>query len=140
VSANVYIKSFEADLELSHLNKWLALRQLSDAQDHETAGVGYIAYQERKEEEDLPLAVLFLKRCEGNFGIIDGLCSNPDAPGSLRHVAIDKLIEACCKKAKSYGMRFVLSWSVDSGTLLRTRGHGFAASDQTFIVKDLSFS
>ena len=123
--------------ELNLLNSWLIYRGSPSVDMRETAGIGYIAYEEIKGDDDRPVAVAFLRRCEGGFGMLDGLCTNPSAPSEVRHIAIDKVVEKVIDRAKKYGMKHLLSWSLDAGTLERSQRHGFVRPPYVLITRSL---
>lgn len=87
--------------------------------------------------DERPVCVGFLRRCEGNYAFIDGLTTNPRILGDLRHVAIDALVVELKKKALEFGVRHLLAWSVDEGTLKRSQRHGFAKMPDTLIAASL---
>lgn len=123
---------FNPVCDLDTLNEWLELRGAPLVEVESIPRNGLIAYY-----EDEPVAMAFLRLCEGKFMMLDGLTTNPEASGPVRHAAIDGLVERLIARAKDLGMTDLLAWSVDTGTLERSKRHGFKASPYTLITKNL---
>lgn len=94
--------------------------------------IGYVATS-----SDGPIAAGFLRDCDGVFGIIDGLVSNPKASSEARDQALDMITEKIIEQAKDMKLDGIVAWSNHKNTLLRASRHGFVATDHTFIVKKL---
>jgi N-acetylglutamate synthase-like GNAT family acetyltransferase len=132
VRVELNIKYFDHD-DLVHLNDWLRIRGHKPTEMYDLPSIGFLV-----SEGDHPIAACFLRRCEGNVGIVEGLTSNPESTSSLRHVAIDAAIRVICEEAKAREISKLLAWTVDSSTLLRgCERHGFVQSHQTLLTKDL---
>ena len=137
MSDKLYVRRFNPMFDLDDLNSWLIARSHPEAKIEDLAGIGFICLEERKTEDDFPVAVAFLRRCEGGFGILDSLATNPDASSKLRHLAIDLTVGRIINKAKSYNMRHLLAWSLDAGTLERSERHGFVQPPHVLITRSL---
>lgn len=126
------VKYFDHD-DLPFLNDWLRARDLSPKEIHDIPSIGFVV-----SEGDFRIATCFLRRCEGNYGIVDGLCTNPEADSELRHYAIDVAVKIICEEAKQREITHLVAWTVDNGTLERgcTR-HGFSKSRHTLLTKEL---
>lgn len=129
---NLTIKYFDFD-DLKHLNNWLLARGHKTNEIYDLPSVGFIV-----SDGDLPIAACFLRRCEGNLGIVDGLCSNPEASSELRHAALDLAISAVCEEAKTREITNLIAWSIDTSALLRgCQRHGFLQTHYTLMTRNL---
>ena len=99
----------------------------------EVPKIGYVGFNGQKF-----LAMAFLRRVEGGFGQLDGLVSNPEAPGSERHEGIDIVVENVLRTAKELGIKNITATSVDSSTLMRSNKHGFVKLPHTLIAVNTS--
>lgn len=124
-------KYFDHD-DLSFLNDWLLARGMRAREMSELPSIGFTI-----SDGDYRIATCFLRRCEGNFGIIDGLASNPEADSELRHAALDAAINMVVEEAKQREITHLIAWSVDKGTQERAFRHGFKESKQTILTKEL---
>lgn len=115
---------------LSTVNEWLVGRELPAIVM--TPKMGYMTFY-----RGTPVACAFLREVEGGYGILDGLCTNPDFPGDQRSVAIDMVVEALMRDAASNGVTALIAWSHDKNTLLRSAKHGFVKFPQTMIIANL---
>jgi hypothetical protein len=133
VRVELNVKYFDYD-DLPFLNDWLRARGMAPSEFSDLPTVGFVV-----SEGDLRIAACFLRRCEGNYGIVDGLTTNPEAPSVLRHVAIDTAVRMICEEARQREITKLVAWSIDKGTLERAyERHGFVQSHNTLITKDLS--
>lgn len=119
--------------DLKFLNSWLKERGHKELERFSLPPIGVVVL-----EEETPIAVCFLRRCEGLLGIIDGLATNPAAASALRHEAIDTAVRVIIEQARIYGITALVAWSKDAGTLVRAFDrHGFRQLPDTMIIKDL---
>jgi hypothetical protein len=119
------------DFEL--INDWLVERGHTRADPAEMPSVGFLV-----SVDDIPTAACFLRRCEGNIGIVEGLVSNPAANAEQRHRALDAAIQFVVEEAKAREMTKLIATSLDSSALLRgCERHGFRKSPQTLIIRNL---
>lgn len=105
---------------LGTLLEWLELRGLSFDLAKDLPQIGYVAFKETQ-----PIAMAFLRICEGDMAMIDGLISNPVASSADRHVALDEVISELIKEAKTLGIKSLLAYSIDEGTIKRACRQGF---------------
>lgn len=127
------IKYFDYD-DLSYLNDWLVARGHARKEIHDLPSIGFMV-----SEGDFRIATCFLRRCEGNYGIVDGLASNPEAPSELRHAALDSAIRMVCEEALQREITHLIAWTVDGSVLLRScERHGFSKSTHVLLTKELS--
>jgi N-acetylglutamate synthase-like GNAT family acetyltransferase len=71
------------------------------------------------------------------MGLIDGLCTNPDASPESRNMAIDTLVQQVLDTARKVDMKSLVAWSRDSNTLERSFRHGFERFPAVMITYDL---
>lgn len=128
----IAVKRFDKDSDLPILNEWLRARGAPEVDDEGVPALGFICF-----EGGDPVCAGFLRRCEGNWGIIEGMTSNPDIPSPLRHRALDALILTINKQAQAFEMTNLLAWTQDASTLVRSARHGWVQLQQTLIAKDL---
>ncbi len=127
------VKYFDHE-DLAALNDWLVARGRKREDVSDIPAVGFIV-----SHDDMKVAACFLRRCEGNVGIVDGLTSNPDAPPEIRHAALDVAINCVCEEAKQREITRLMAWTVDNSALIRgCERHGFAKLSHILMSKDLS--
>lgn len=127
------VKYFDYD-DLAYLNDWLVSRGKPRAEMSELPSIGFIV-----SEGDFRIATCFLRRCEGNYGIVDGLCSNPEADSKLRHYALDAAIRMVCEEAKEREITHLIAWTTEDSVLSRgCERHGFQKSVHQLLTKELS--
>lgn len=131
--ADLHVKYFEYE-DLSFLNDWLREREHKTFEYYELPAVGFIV-----SEGDLRIATCFLRRCEGGYGIVDGLASNPEAESWMRDQALDLVVQMVCEEAKQRGITRLVAWTIDSSTLERgSTRHGFLKSQNILLFRDLA--
>lgn len=130
---NLTVRFFDRFDDLAILNEWLRARKHKELDRSSLPPIGVLVL-----EDETPIAVCFLRRCEGLIGIIDGLATNPEAESAIRHQAIDTAVRVIIEQARIYGVTALMAWSKDAGTLVRAFDrHGFKKLPDTMIVKDL---
>lgn len=128
----IQVQRFEKDTDLSFLNEWLRAHGKPEVDENGIPTIGLIAFYAGN-----PVAAAFLRRCEGHWGLLEGMTSNPDTPAHIRHAALDAITTALVEQAKLFDMTMILAWTLDSSTLVRSARHGFRKLPETMIVKDL---
>jgi len=129
----MYIERYIKKIHFKYLQRFFEHRELDKALLEDLPEHGYMAYL-----EDFPIACGFLRRCEGNFGIIDGFCSDPKMPGSLRHEALDLITSKLIRDAKELKLKGLLAITVDKSIIKRSIRHNFKKSDQVVMSLLLS--
>lgn len=116
---------------MDHINRWLTLRGFP-AKNHlqELPEIGFVALK-----EFFPVACAFLRRCEGGVGILEGLATDPEAPGKDRSDAIDGCVTRVLHTADELGMSRIIAWSKESSVIERSKKHGFEKSEATLIFR-----
>jgi len=116
----ITVEPFYSKYDMITLNDWLEARGISHVPVEEMPELGFMSFKEGR-----PVAAGFLRRCEGNYGIFDGLTTNPNVSGAIRHECIDAVVERIVLEAKKLGLKSIVALSVDDGTLMRAKRHGF---------------
>lgn len=83
-----------------------------------------------------PIAIGFVRQCEGNVGIWDGLITDPQAEPIERDKCLDALLIFLIRTMKSYGITRIISWAQDSNTIERAQKLGFKPIDATLMAGD----
>lgn len=126
------VESFDFREHNHFLRALLLLRELPTSYADEVPVYGFIAFENRK-----PIVIGFLRRMEGNYGWIDGLISNPEVDGPVRHAALDQVVLHLIDKAKELKLKRVLGFTVDNSTLERSYRLGFKKQPHSIIVLEL---
>lgn len=126
------LQRFNLYEDLEHINAWLIKRGHAEVTRHDLPEMGYVAWHNGR-----CVASVFLRRCEGRLGIIDGLASNPDIQPEIRHVALDALIKHIVEQAKKAKYKYVMGFTTDSNTFNRSIRLGFTESDYKTVVNKL---
>lgn len=119
--------------DLALINGWLAKQGVSETSSAELPEIGRVALFAKK-----PAAAIFLRRAEGNLGLIDGLCASPEIRRAERHHIIDSLVEALIQEARKLKLAALMFFS-RSGSVF-TRAERFGFRDPGFKVMRLNFS
>lgn len=72
------------------------------------------------------------------FAMIDSICTNPLASSKARHAAYSSLISHITHLASSLGVRRLIGFSNDTGTLMRARSYGFTSPNLAILAKRIS--
>lgn len=84
-----------------------------------------------------PVAVMGLRLCEGNVGLIDTFCSDPEIDPEIRNHAADALTCELLDQAELHGLIGLIGISRDQNTIKRSVAHGFDVSNQVLFSKKL---
>lgn len=85
--------------------------------------------------DNRPIAFGFLRMCEGDYALFDGIITNPHMNGEIRDKALDLLTKTLLMNAKSLNIKCIIGWSIDINTLKRAEKHGFSYLKETLIYK-----
>lgn len=85
----------------------------------------------------IPIASACLRICEGNFGMLDGLITNPTASSEDRSYAIDTLTETIIEEAFMRKIKSILALSYEDNIIKRSKKYGFCQLAHTVILKPL---
>jgi hypothetical protein len=112
-----------------YLADWLKLRGMSAEGSTNLPELGLILI-----DTGCPVAVGFLRRVEGNYALLDSLCTNPAVLPEIRDKSLDYLVKELIKLARREGITAITATSVDPNTLTRSLKHGFIAQPHTTIT------
>lgn len=127
------IVEFDPSLHMESLISILRSRSTYEPTRDEMPEIGFIAF-----EGSEPIATAFIRRCEGQYALVDTLTSNPHSSSSLRHAAQDLLIQRCISEAKHRGIKQLFAFTANKGTLERSIRNGFEQLPHTIVGIDLS--
>lgn len=116
----------------SFIRDWLIARGLDGELSNEPAEIGFVVFNENE-----PICAAFLRLIEGKYALLDGLISNPNAESQLRNDGINLVVEKIISIAKHLGIKQIIAFSIDKGTLSRALLYGFAIADDRMIKLDL---
>lgn len=119
------MRAFESD-DVHELNAWLKARGLGPVTAASLPALGLIAPG---------VAAGFLRRCEGQVGIFDSFATNPAACPVMRHKALDEIYKRLIAQAYELGIDKLIGFSVDAGTVERSKRHGFVLSDYPVLTR-----
>lgn len=128
----IRLEKYDALKHHSLIVYWLGLRCIDQAVADDLPKIGYIAYN-----RSLPIAAGFVRSCEDDLGMIEGLISNPMAKSEDRHDGLDDVIDACIQYAKARGVKRLLAYSIDVGTIKRSQSHGFGRLPHVLVGMNL---
>lgn len=114
------------------LDSWLDKRDRSRWQTDQVPSTGFVYTI-----DDRPIAIGFIRKVEGNFCMLDGLITDPSQPGELRHIALDKVVEALILQAKELGYVSMIATTTEEDILERSVKHGFVKNPHNLIVLSL---
>lgn len=129
----MYTEKFDRLRHMEDIISWLSTRQSYIPSTYEIPKIGIVVY-----ERGTPVAAGFLRSCEGNIAVFDGLVTDPNAESSQRNQCLDLLVSQLIKTAKELELKGIIAWSKDEFTLLRSYRHGFKKLPETVIALDLS--
>jgi hypothetical protein len=90
--------------------------------------VGYIVLLGKQ-----PIAAGFLRRLEPCFGQLDTFVSNPHFGSSIRHAAINLIVDELLRTSKHLKLQGIISFTEDKGILSRAKQLGFHEINQQVI-------
>lgn len=128
----MYAESFNSS-NYDDMASWLKARNAYVPKLEDMPAIGAIVC-----ERGTPIAAGFLRKCEGNIALFDGLVTNPDAESYQRNAALDLLVSQLIKTAKELELKGIIGWSRDELVLLRSYRHGFKQLPDAVIALDLS--
>ncbi len=111
-----HLRAWHRDKDLASINAWLDERGLSPVPANELPEIGWIVPG---------VGFAGLRRVEGNYYLLDGIITNPDAPASMRHQALNDFFSMAIMAA---GGRPVLGFTADESIFNRALKAGFTAS------------
>lgn len=140
------IRIFKKDEDFKILREMANKRDLKHLDSEEIPVLGVLVSQKRvvvkvataqSETKDMPVAIGFLRQCEGFYAIMDSVITNPDATREERHEALQMVFEELINLAKGMGVFRIIGFSVDQGIMERSKTFGFKEINQTVLGLDI---
>lgn len=126
-----WIRKFIHNEDLKIINSWLRKRNLPTVPLRDLPEFGFVSCKDGKE-----IGMAFLRRCEGGLCIFDSMITNPKESLFTRHLSIEMLIDKIKEKASELGNHKIIAFSIDNGTIKRSKKHGF--KEQKHVVLSLA--
>lgn len=83
----------------------------------------------------IPTAAGFLRRAEGDLGIIEGLIASPESRGRIRSNAVNAVIDEILGAASVHGIKRIMATTSNPAVIERAKKYGFKQSEQVLIVR-----
>ncbi len=84
--------------------------------------------------EETPVAFGFLRRCEGNVAIFDGLITNCKLQSAIRNEALDAITVGMIRLAMAMNIKRIIGWVEDKNTIERSIKHGFSCHEHQKLI------
>lgn len=126
------IEPFIFKTDFNTINEWRMKRNIRHASPVEVPALGFMATKNAE-----PVAAAFLRQCEGSYGMIDCIITNPQAESNDRHEALDLLFKELIETAKQINLSELIGFSIDVSTLERSKEHGFKESQFKLMTMSL---
>lgn len=107
-------------LDMGYVCKWMFMRELPVPTLKDLPQEAITVYS-----DGVPVAAGFLRKCEGNYALIDSCVTDPEQSPAIRDKSMNVLAEALVFRAKELGINNILAFSVDENTLTRSEKFGF---------------
>lgn len=118
-----------ADLHTMHKTQNADLPEISSYLPE----IGFIV----RDEKNTPVAAGFLRKLEGNFGMLDTYVSNASLPAETRHQAIELITQTIEITAKNLGLNGLLFFTAHNSIGQRALDRGYRLTSNIMMVKDL---
>lgn len=115
--------------DIDHINNWLLGRDLAPIDPEDLPPRGWIVIDGRR-----PVGAVFLRLCEGGYGIMDSMINDPEQSPEKRHLINDRLFARIRTFAVQNELKGIFGTTLDKGTLERALRHNFIPSPQTLCV------
>jgi N-acetylglutamate synthase-like GNAT family acetyltransferase len=119
------------DDDHQHLARLLELRMLPRSLMNDLPLIGLIAF----DGDGVCAGCIFLRMAEGDFGLIEGMITNPNVSSIERHVVLEKLVAKILDKAEGLNIKKILSYTEDYSVVMRAQRAGFKVSSQMLLIK-----
>lgn len=126
------IVKFDKTIHMDILVEWLVERNSYVPRRKEMPKIGFVVYDDKT-----PVSIGCLRKIEGGFAFIDGLCTNPKCAPELRNIANDLIATKLMVTAKEMGLRAIVGYTMDPNTLERAKRHGYKVLADTLFVLSL---
>lgn len=107
------VRPFEKK-DMGDFKNMLLLRRLSLSLCENMPRIGYVC-----RDEVSSVAIGFLRHIEGDFGLLDGLITDPAFSSEKRSLAIDFVVKCILNRSQELGMKKLLAYSTDENILRR---------------------
>lgn len=105
----------------------LTKRELPQTLLIELPEIGYIAFHYQ-----IPIAVGFIRRIEGDYVMLDSYLTDPNAKPEDRDNALDSITNKLINHCRNHNVNKILAFSLDDNTTKRALKHGFALHAHVF--------
>ena len=126
------VKTVYSPIPLTILNHWLCIHGQAPRERLDLPLKGFYV-----EIDNIPVAAGYLRKCEGNYGMIDSVVTNPTSKPEVRDQALNYLIEMLLTQAYKMSMKVVTAFTFDDHTVERAKRYGFEVLPHKTIVKSL---
>lgn len=127
------IRRFDGIKDIGILKNLLKARNMDVNMASDQYGVdGYVVYL-----NITPVAAGFLRKMEGDYGMLDAFITDPVILPEYRDKALDVLMSRLIDLARSQEITKLLAFTTDENTLKRVQKHGFGIVPHTCTVMDL---
>ncbi len=115
------------------ITSWLSERSQKPWDNNFIPKIGFTVLS----ESSSPIAIGFLRNCEGDICMIDSMIANPNIDRSIRDNALDLLSTSLIDIAKELEYKGILCLTSLPSIVKRSEKHGFITVPQTVIFREL---
>ena len=126
------LSQYNPKLDSKHMEAMLFEHDLPKSAIEELPKYGLIFFVENR-----PIAIGFLRHCEGTLAMLDNYISSKNEPPELRDKAFDIITKSLIRAAKKQGITTILAYSVEQNIISRAIKHGFVATPHVMTMKRL---
>lgn len=128
---NIEIVPFDSEAHFGALAEWLLARNHSVPPKQTIPALGWVLLSDK-----IPVVTAFLRKVEGGFALIDGLCTNPSVSAKQRNTSIDTIVNFLLNYAETQGFARLMCLSKDENTITRAKRYGFELQQHVVLAKD----
>lgn len=115
------------------VNRWMRARKLEPIKYSDLPHLGMMVF-----DKDVLVAVGFLRKIEGDLGMIDSMASNPDVSKEKRDEGLDMLTSSLLIRAQNVlKLKGIISHTKLSAIEARAHKHGFKTSAEKILFLNL---
>ena len=118
------IRRYQHDKDFKILNDLRLKRNLEKTPEKEIPILGLVVT-----DKSTVVGMGFLRKCEGDYGILDSVITNPDCNSEQRHKALDMIFTEIIYLSKTINIYNLIGFSSDWGMIRRSYNFGFKKSD-----------
>lgn len=112
--------------DLEEINSWFQAHNVPKIPVSAIPKVGFVVPY---------VAAAFLYQTDGNFALIENLVTNPLKEATIRHEAIDMVVDAITNKAKDLGFHQLVFLTNEKQVMRRGERHDFDYVDKYHMMK-----